>query len=87
MACYYIDISDDQRSMIDTDGVTCADMQAAGDMAARVLCEIAAELPLVDGRRGLVATVRDETGRTVLSTTLCLVSKRTNLPVHPVPCC
>ena len=87
MARYYFDIHDDHRSMTDTDGVACADLQAAGDTAARILCEIAAELPLADGRRELLATVRDEAGCMVYSATLSLVGKCTNLPVHLPPRC
>lgn len=82
MARYYFDLCDDRLSVTDTEGEECADLQRAGDRAATILCEIAAEMPLKEGRSNVRATVRGEADPLVFVATLNIVGQTPEAPVR-----
>ncbi len=82
MTRYFFDIRDDFLSVTDTEGEECADLQKAGDRAATILCEIAGELPLNNGRSDVRATVRDVANNVVFIATLNITGKTVEHPVR-----
>lgn len=82
MIRYFFDICDDSVSVTDTEGEICADLQKAGNRAATILCEIAAEMPLKGGRSDVRASVRDEADNVVFVATLNIVGRAVERPVR-----
>ncbi|CAO4165142.1 DUF6894 family protein [Methylorubrum extorquens] len=82
MTRYFFDICDDFLSVTDTEGEECADLQKAGDRAATILCEIAGEMPLKDGRSDMRATVRDDADNVVFTATLNIMGRAIEHPVR-----
>ena len=67
---YYFDCRENEQSVCDDDGIELANLDAAKEVAARALTEIARDI-LVDGSgRSLGMQVREDNGQVMLTTEL-----------------
>ncbi|AWN39557.1 DUF6894 family protein [Methylobacterium durans] len=85
MPRYYLDLHDEQSTTRDTVGIECADGDAVGVMANRLLAEVAAHEPIIAGQKTLLASVRDEAGHVVYASTLNLTGTRVQIPAKVPP--
>jgi hypothetical protein len=70
MPRFYFDTSDDERLIVDEDGIELSGVQAARDEATRALADLAKDILPRATRREIAVIVKDEAGKRLLRAAL-----------------